>query len=376
MTLRGAGVRSDEPAPRFRSFFSPDYASARARFLEACAAAGAEHEALALDARGPGGEPLATDLAWVGPRAPATVLLVASGLHGVEAFAGSAIQLAALASAARPPSGCALVLAHVLNPYGMAWLRRANENNVDLNRNFLLPGELYRGAPELYARLDPLLNPPSPPRRDAFLARALFALARYGPAALRQAIAGGQYEYPRGLFYGGGRLEQGPRLFLEWAKARLGGVSRLLLLDLHTGLGRRGRVLLIRDPGAAATPRHVLERALRRPVLDPAGERSLAYRARGALAPALAAAIPAARVDGLVVEFGTAPPLAVLHALREENRWHHFGDGSLAHPAKEALREALCPASPRWRRRVVEQGLELLRAAAAWLFERKGACEQ
>lgn len=27
-------------------------------------------------------------------------------------------------------------MVHVLNPYGMAWLRRVNENNVDLNRNF------------------------------------------------------------------------------------------------------------------------------------------------------------------------------------------------------------------------------------------------
>ena len=59
------------------------------------------------------------------------------------------------------------VLLHALNPYGFAWLRRVNEHNVDLNRNFLLPGEAYRGSPAGYAALDPLLNPKSPPARWA-----------------------------------------------------------------------------------------------------------------------------------------------------------------------------------------------------------------
>jgi predicted deacylase len=29
-----------------------------------------------------------------------------------------------------------MILIHALNPYGFAWLRRVNEDNVDLNRNF------------------------------------------------------------------------------------------------------------------------------------------------------------------------------------------------------------------------------------------------
>jgi hypothetical protein len=29
------------------------------------------------------------------------------------------------------PADAAIVLVHILNPYGMAWLRRFNENNVD-----------------------------------------------------------------------------------------------------------------------------------------------------------------------------------------------------------------------------------------------------
>jgi hypothetical protein len=33
--------------------------------------------------------------------------------------------------------GMRCVFVHVVNPYGMAWHRRWNENNVDLNRNFM-----------------------------------------------------------------------------------------------------------------------------------------------------------------------------------------------------------------------------------------------
>ncbi len=71
----------------------------------------------------------------------------------------------------------------------------------------------------------------------------------------------------------------------------------------------------------------------------------------------------------MLQEIGTLPPLAVLSALREENRCHHYGSAGPLHPAKLALREALCPAAPAWRRHAVERGLQLLRAAAAWTFK-------
>jgi hypothetical protein len=74
-------------------------------------------------------------------------------------------------------------------------------------------------------------------------------------------------------------------------------------------------------------------------------------------------------------EFGTLPPLRALAALREENRWHHYGQMSgqakIEHPVKRALLEALCPVSSAWRIRVVERGVHLLRAACEWTFERQ-----
>lgn len=354
--------------PASETFFSPDYLSARERFRAAARAAGASLEALALEARGPREEELTIDIARLGASGAQRVLLHTSGLHGVEAYAGSAIQLAALAAPPAPPPGCALILVHVLNPYGMAWLRRANENNVDLNRNFIVPGERREGAAPLYARLDPLLNPDSPPGADGFLLRLAAFAARHGPRAVKQAIAEGQYEFPRGLFYGGSALEPGPRLYLDWLQRNVHAAAYLLALDAHTGLGPWGRDTLIREPGAAATPPDRLARELGRPLIDPSAGKS-AYRIRGGMGGALPGVLPGIAIDFVLQEIGTRPVLSVLRALREENRCHFYGAKGFDHPVRRALREALSPASPDWRRRAVEQGLALIRAAAGWTFK-------
>lgn len=325
-------------------------------------------DALSLEVHGPRGEALTIDLACFGARAARRVLLHTSGVHGVEAFAGSAVQLAALADPPAPPAGCALVLVHVLNPYGMAWLRRANENNVDLNRNLLRPGERWEGAPALYPRIDALLNPPAPPSSDLFRLRLGMLALRHGVRALKQAIAEGQYQYPRGLFYGGNALQPGPALYLDWLRRNLLEAEYLFALDLHTGLGRRGGEMLILESGAGATSSRELSAALNRALIDPTDEGARPYRIRGGMGGALSHVLPQAVIDFVLQEIGTYGPLTVLCALRNENRWHHHGTGSLEHPAKQAVREALCPASPDWRRRAVELGLSLLRAAARFAF--------
>lgn len=349
-------------------FFSPDYVTARARFRAAARAAGAALHALALDATGPGGEDLTIDLAWVGDTRARRILLHTSGLHGVEAFTGSAVQLALLAQPPRIGADCALVLAHVLNPFGMAWLRRANENNVDLNRNFLGDDEAWSGAPELYRRVNHVLNPPTPPASDFFHLQALWQMLRHGFAPLKQAVAGGQYEFPQGLFFGGRNLQQGPRRYLEWLRENLTGAGYVFALDVHTGLGRWAEETLLPEAGPGATPNARLGAALDRRLLDVSRGRDVAYAIRGGMGASLHRVLPGVAVDFILQELGTYSPLAVFHALREENRWHHYGGGSLDHPVKRRLREALCPAAPQWRRQVVARGTRLAHAAAEWAF--------
>lgn len=370
----GTNDRQAGAAPRgapqdAERFFSPDYGVARERFRAACLAAGAQLHVLPLDARGPSGESLTIDIAWLGEASAANVLLHSSGLHGVEAFAGSAVQLACLAQPLALPQHAAMVLVHVLNPWGMAWLRRVNENNVDLNRNFLAERDPRTGAHEIYRRLDTLLNPPSPPAFDWFYPRALWQALRLGFGPLKQAVAHGQYEFPRGLFFGGHRLEQGPRLYLDWLARHLARARYVLALDVHTGLGRSGDETLLLEPGSATHPA-VLGEALGRRLALPGHDADAAYAIRGGMGGMVARTLPEAAVDFLVQELGTYPPLVVFHALREENRWHHHGDSGLDHPVKLRLREALCPAARRWRARVVHRGLQRMSTALAWISER------
>ena len=199
---RVAGVTARPPA------FPPDYATARDRFRAAAARLGWRQARHAIPGTGPNGEGLTIDAA-VSPHPDASkVLVVSSGLHGAEGPFGSAVQLAVMDrfAAGPPPAGVRYVFLHALNPWGYADGRRADADNVDPNRNFLLPGEEYRGSADGYRYFDALLNPRSPPGRfDLFVPRAWLAVARFGVPALRQALAGGQYDYPKGVFFGGHR---------------------------------------------------------------------------------------------------------------------------------------------------------------------------
>ena len=350
-------------------FFSPDYVTARSRFRAAARICGAKLDELPLAARGPRSEELTIDLAWLGPRKPRHALLHISGVHGVEAFAGSATQLALLEKTPSLPADGALILVHVLNPWGMAWLRRTNEHNVDLNRNFHPDNSTWTGSPPLYNRIDSLLNPASPPNRDAFVPRIVLAGLRHGTRNLRQAIAHGQHRYPRGLFYGGSGLQPGLAVFSEWIRSELTGLDSLFVIDMHTGLGPHASDTLIAEPAQAGTT-ITLEQILQRRIAGGSSS-TAAYTVRGSLGSALPRLLPGVRTTFLLQEIGTWSPLRVLHALREENRWHHYGNGGTDHSAKRRLLEALCPAAPAWRDAAVAHGIRLVQQSLRHQFQEK-----
>lgn len=234
-------------------------------------------------------------------------------------------------------------MVHVLNPYGMAWLRRVNENNVDLNRNFLSAND---GATDLqsdYLKLDAFLNPPSPPRIDLFYLQAIWLLLHHGMSALRQTVAEGQFVKPKGLFYGGKEMEESSMLFQGYLEKRLTSPKRLIAIDVHTGLGSYGDYRLLVDATVdRARANQTMREAFRERVqlLDSQG---IAYRVRGGQPEIYYRLFPESEVYFAGQEFGTFHPLRVLAALRAENRWHHYGAGTLDHPCKRRLLEAFCP---------------------------------
>ena len=349
------------------SYFSDDYITARSRFREVTDRARGRLESLLLTSRGPAGEDLTIDVGWFGSESPRRVLLHSSGLHGVEAFAGSAIQLRLIEALPALAHDMAFVFVHVLNPYGMAWLRRFNENNVDLNRNFLSADEPYTGRPDGYDDLYSFLNPSRLPAIDLFVLRAGWLILRYGRPAIEAAVVAGQYDYPEGLFFGGHELQEGARLYRDFLIRRISAVGRVFAIDVHTGLGRRYG----EDTVIVAESEYDRLRPLLGDRVQAFGDNvgNVAYKIRGGLHEIVSHLGSTAKADMVGQEFGTYGQVRVLNALRKENFAHHHGRGTVDDPFKRALRATFSPDEPLWQEKVVLRGRELFIRALSILDE-------
>ncbi len=355
--------------------FSPDYATARRRFRELAAERGFVLSEHPVGQVGPAGEELSIDVAWKGAAAPRRAAVVSSGTHGVEGYFGGAVQLALLDGpwgSAEVPDDCALVLIHAINPYGFAWNRRVNEDNVDLNRNFLLEGQTFSGAPDGYRRLDGLLNPPSPPAGfEAFLPRAAWQILRTGFGALKAAIAVGQYEFPQGLFFGGAGPSRSQELLAELLPAWFASTERVVHLDLHTGMGAWGTCTLAVAEDESSDRVRWLAETFGADSVQGLSEDGVLYPIRGVLGAWLQEQVPACEYQCMLAEFGTQPVLRVLQALRGENRAHHHGVAGSASSqrAKQTMLAAFAPGSTSWRQAVVDQAVRLAETARTTLHE-------
>ena len=347
-----------------------DYFASRARFVELARACGARPDSRAVAAAGPRGEPLSVDVATIGPARPDHLIVVTSGVHGVEGFLGASVQFELLRrlAAGGPPDGTGVAMIHAVNPWGFAHLRRVDEHNADVNRNFVGESPPEPASPAGYAELDPVINPRGAPAAGSEIgywlkAGRLIARSR-GIRPLAKAVAEGQYEYPHGLFYGGERVGESCRTLQDVVLGLAAGVDRVSVLDVHSGLGPSATATLICEAnvGAANSRERVLSDHYRRRVLLD-GSNDNAYDARGTFARWCARALADKEFLYCCVEVGTVGPLAVLSALRRENRAHHWRPvGSAAYVrTKEVLRETFAPRSPRWRRASVTEGVEVFR---------------
>ena len=353
------------------AFFSNTYAEARRRFVDAARAAGATLRAYAIDAAS--ADKLTIDVAILGAdHSPAVV--VSSGVHGVEGYFGSAVQLALLERLkdARERKNIRYVLIHGVNPYGFAHSRRVNEDNVDLNRNFMTNHNAYVGAPAGYARLDGFLNPQSPPSRlEPFKLRALWNIWRVGLQPLKEAVAGGQYEFPQGLFFGGKAPSASTRIVQNNCDAWLAASQPVLHIDLHTGLGANGGYKLLLNEAVDSAHYAWYAATFGAESIEPLTQRDgTAYRVSGPFGLWMQHHFQARdyryRYHFVGAEFGTYDVIRVLGAMRAENRAHYYcSRNSPAYQrAQQAFRECFCPASPAWRTRVVESGLRIIEQGA------------
>ena len=238
-------------------YFSTTYTEAREGFLSACRDAGAAVESHRNPERGPEGEALYCDAAWIGDRTAGGVIVVTSATHGVEGYAGSGIQVGLLRDpdAPKPGPGAAMLLIHALNPHGMAWLRRENEDNVDLNRNFVDHEGGNYPENDLFEELVDFLVPMvwDDEAYETYMAGIADLNAKYGEVPVRKAMHKGQYHHPDSIHYGGDKATWSNRTLSRICADYLAQAKSAVMIDLHTGLGPYGYGELM-TPGKPGEP--------------------------------------------------------------------------------------------------------------------------
>ena len=343
-------------------YFSQSYTEARAKFLAAAEQAGLDVESHVHPLLGRDGETLAMDVVRDGPKDAPAVLIVSSACHGVEGYCGSGVQIALLGDAAwrsaSRQANVAVLYIHGLNPYGFSWWRRTTHENVDLNRNF----RDFHAEPPRNARYDELaasLVPTTWPPNATAVERIDRFVAEHGEKALQQAISGGQYHHPQGLFFGG----VGP----TWSQSTLRQVlrehgrrcSRLAWIDLHTGLGPSGhgeRIYAGRDDATSVAR----ARAWWGDVTSIYDGSSTSAILTGMMWLAAYDDCPQAEYTGIALEYGTLPQSEVMGALRAD-QWlenHPEADDATRRAIKQQVRDAFYTDADVWKEKIVEQGVD------------------
>jgi hypothetical protein len=193
--------------------------------------------------------------------------------------------------------------------------------------------------------------------------RALVALAVYGRGALTDALVTGQYEFPKGLFFGGRQPSQTHMILERCMKSWIGRAAAVVHLDVHTGLGSWGTYKLLVDYPVAADQRERLTRWFGHASFVESDPSWPAYQARGSFGPWCVSRGFAPDYTFAFLEFGTYRDLAIVSGLRAENQAHFWAAGphdAATIRAKARLRELFCPASPGWRARCLQNARDVM----------------
>ena len=181
------------------------------------------------------------------------LIVLTTGVHGMEGYIGSVmldVFFDEIYSTLDTKSTGVLVVANV-NPYGMKYMRRYNENNVDLNRNFIID----------WADFDTASNKDYPVVKDFLqptgkIGNALWhevgfylSLAKQvitnGADKVSDALLTGQYEYPQGVYYGGVKDEASTsylkKVFNDCLESEY---NNIVHIDIHSGYGPRYNMVI------------------------------------------------------------------------------------------------------------------------------------
>ncbi len=210
---------------------------------------------------------LSIDYAWAEPRKKENLIVISTGLHGIEGYVGS-VMLKIFMEEFAPRlnlENTGLLLVHAINPYGMKNLRRYNENNADLNRNFVWDENFDPKINPDYELLTPLLNPARPITNlfasdIAFLSRLIGRIVKLGILRIRQGMLSGQYRHPRGVQFGGQSTQESTQVMRGLFQRAFDEYEQVIHLDMHTGYGPRYQMSFVNSTREPASSQELTRR--------------------------------------------------------------------------------------------------------------------
>ena len=353
----------------YTDHFSATYETARSKFRRAVAAAnGALTQHRQPCVVGALAEELTIDVGHVGNRSGAKQLIMISGTHGLEGFAGSALQHAWLRQLQEVPldQQVGVLLIHGLNPFGFSHGSRTTANGVDLNRNFIDHSAPPQANPH-YAQLHPWLAPQqwnSDSLQSGEAAIAAFR-ALHGDDVYFDAFAGGQYRFAQGVCFGGFSAEWEHLTLRNIVCAAVGHAEQVAVIDWHTGIGEYGQPFFL-NFSLADSVAHEVDRWWGQDTAGaarPHGRRRPAYQ--GLVFHGINAFLPRSTVAGGVVEFGTRGPVAGDQAIRQDlwlRNYGHLVPEDVRVQLHADLLDSLNPVSYQWREAVLHNGLPIIQS--------------
>ncbi len=351
------------------TYYSDSYSEARQKFIQYSSEAGAVLSSEVHPEKGPNGEDLCTDYALFGNPSASKALVLLSGTHGVEGFAGSAIQIAIIKDIQKIiyNTNVKVIIIHGLNPYGMAFARRADHQNIDVNRNYIdFSKTLSPNVP--YESLASILAPKNMNLFSDILSwsRMFMYRAVRGNDFAQHALQRGQRSHPQGLFYGGTEQAWSHRVLKKILQVSVGVVQELVVLDIHTGLGKYGTMKLLsgeyNDSEEAKRARRMWgDKQIQ--CIDPSSDNF--KKIQGSTSECIVEAFPKSNNTMVTMEFGTYSPVKIFRALRNENWAHHHGkkESRLYNKMKKQLVDSFYPNDLLWKRDVCRAGCDAIRQA-------------
>ncbi len=310
-------------------------------------------------------------------KAKKRLLVMSSGVHGVEGFTGSAVQRMFLDEFVTPHllENTGVLIIHTLNPYGFKHVRRFTEDNVDLNRNCDTDPRLFTTRNTNYSSLVDFINPQSTvATRSAgnifFHIKAAAQIMQTSTKVLRQAVMQGQYEFPKGLFFGGSDFEPQIRALVPLIKPILNDYPIVMNIDLHTGHGQRGVLHLFPNPMKEGPARSMIEKIFAGSHVD-WGDSADFYTVTGEFSTFLGKLMTSGTYLPMTFEYGTFDSQTTMGSIKSlhiailENQGTQYGYASAGDEirVKANFRELFYPSSPAWRTKVIHDSRVLLKTS-------------